>query len=57
MAKVTRHLVPLLLTLIAVLWWRVAPWGSRGPMVGRPAGQRGERGGRREYVARLDLLP
>jgi hypothetical protein len=42
MAEVTRYLVPLLLALIAVLWWRVA--------------QRGERGGRREYVARLDLL-
>jgi hypothetical protein len=48
----TRYLVPLLLApllaLGAALWWRVAPWGSRGPMVGRPAGQRGERGGRQE---------
>jgi hypothetical protein len=33
MAKVTRYLLPLLLALCVVLWWRVA--------------QRGERGGRR----------
>jgi hypothetical protein len=39
----TRYLVPLLLAFIATLWWRVA--------------QRWERGGRREYIARLDLLP
>jgi hypothetical protein len=44
----TRHLLPLLLALprltlgTAVLWWRAA--------------RRGERGGRREYIARLDLL-
>jgi hypothetical protein len=38
----TRHLLPLLLAFIATLWWRVArSW---------------ERGGRRQYVARLDLL-
>jgi hypothetical protein len=39
----THYLLPLLLALCAVLWWRVA--------------RRRERGGRREYIARLDLLP
>jgi hypothetical protein len=44
----TRQLVVLLLALIAVLWWRVAhSWDPFGCAQG---------GGRREYIARLDLL-
>jgi hypothetical protein len=52
-----RQYVPLLLALIATLWWRVAqrwdPFGGVHPEFVEWA----QGGGRRQYIARLDLLP